>query len=207
MPYRFHPPVTDQYYHVYNRGLDGKIIYDCSQDYARFLDLLNYYSYVNPPFRFSRYQALTTKNREKYLLDLKKNGVKLVELYCFCLMNNHFHLLLKQLIDNGLMNFMRIVQNAYAKYYNTKNKRKGRLIQSEYQYKLMKSDEQFDNTSRYIHLNPVKSNIITLDKLESYSYSSYPDYVGKIKRHDFIDISFIKDRFASTTAYAKFIAE
>jgi len=204
MPYRLDPPVTGHYYHVYNRGIDGMIMFKNKRDYVQFVDLINYYRFSNPPIKFSKVLSLTEKNKKKLWVEMKDSNKEIIKILCFCLMNNHFHLLLQQLNDSGITNFMRIVQNAYARYFNIKYQRKGRLIQSEYKYKTIETDEQLDETSRYIHLNPVEANIIKVKNLNDYSYSSFQTYLG-VGNYDFIGTSTILSRFYSTNSYESFV--
>src|SRR5438309_752729 len=97
MPYRTIPFVTGEFYHIYNRGLELQEIFTNPADYKRFLDVLFYYRIQNPKPKFSIYKD--------GIMPLKEE--KLVEIICFCLMPNHFHLLIKQLKDGGISEFMR----------------------------------------------------------------------------------------------------
>lgn len=91
-------------------------------------------------------------------------------------MPNHFHLLVKQLKDDGVKEFMQKVINSYTKYYNTKHNRVGHLFQGVFKAVLVDNDEQLLHVSRYIHLNPYVSDLIA--KLEDYRYSSYPYFIN-----------------------------
>lgn len=92
-------------------------------------------------------------------------------------MPNHFHLLLRQVRDNGVHEYMRKVGNSYAKYFNTKHNRVGSLFQGVFKAVSVENDEQLIHLSRYIHLNPYVSDI-TRD-WEHYPYSSFSEFTGK----------------------------
>lgn len=167
MPYRKLPFVNGQYYHVFNRGVGHMTFFLNQFDYKHFVKTALYYQLEGPKPRFSLFAPLTTK------LDKSK---KIVEITSYCLMPNHFHFLLRQERDGGVIEFVRKLCNSYAKYFNTKNGRVGPLFQGEFKAVRIESDEQLVHLSRYIHLNPLVS-YITSD-LESYMWSSYREFVG-----------------------------
>lgn len=168
MPYRVVPLVNDHFYHIYNRGVEKRIVFLDEWDYQRFLQILYYYQFDGPKPAFS------TKNRFE-IKDFSQNP-KIVEVICYCFMPNHFHLLIKQLKDNGISEFIGKVINSYTKYFNTKNKRVGPLFQGSFKAVLVENDEQLLHLSRYIHLNPYVSELV--DDLTNYQYSSYIYFIG-----------------------------
>jgi len=89
------------YYHVYNRGIDRRHTYTNKREYTRALDLLTFYQYINIPIRYSRFIESPEKIRQSYFETMKNSG-KLVEVVAFCLMPNHFHLLLRQKKEKGI---------------------------------------------------------------------------------------------------------
>ncbi|OGY09319.1 MAG: hypothetical protein A2700_02150 [Candidatus Blackburnbacteria bacterium RIFCSPHIGHO2_01_FULL_44_64] len=169
MPGRLSPLVTGEIYHIYNRGANRQDIFLQSRDYRRFIQTLSYYRFLGPKPKFSKFARGTITPVQ--LSDDKK----LVELYCYCLMPNHFHLLLKQLKDNGILKFLGDLSNSYVKYGNTKHTRSGPLFEGRFRSVLVSSDEQFLHVSRYIHLNPLVSRLT--GDLEGYRWSSYHDYM------------------------------
>ncbi len=167
MPYRLTPFETDFYYHIFNRGVEKRIIFLDIRDYQHFLQTLYYYQFQGPKPKFSN------KNRFK-VKDFSKNS-KIIEIICYCLMPNHFHLLIRQVKKDGIKEFLQKVINSYTKYFNTKHNRVGHLFQGMSKAVLVESDEQLLHLSRYIHLNPYVSDLT--DKPENYPYSSYPAFV------------------------------
>src|SRR5882672_5852181 len=120
--------VDDGYYHVYNRGIDRRITFTNKREYERALNLLWFYQYALIPVRYSRYVEAIDTLQQSYMQRMKESG-KLVDVVAFCLMPNHFHLLLKQNQENGIATFVANVTNAYTKYFNTKYQRTGALFQ------------------------------------------------------------------------------
>lgn len=168
MPYRFTPLVNDSFYHIYNRGVEKRTIFLDDRDYQRFLQTLYYYQYEGPKPSFS--------DKDRFKINDFSHNPKIIELICYCLMPNHFHLLVKQLKDNGISEFIGKVTNSYTKYFNTKHKRVGPLLQGAFKTVLVENDFQFMHLSRYIHLNPYVDKLV--ENLELYQYSSYPQFIG-----------------------------
>lgn len=168
--------VKDGYYHVYNRGVEKRIIFKDEQDYRTFLKYLK--EYLSPP-------ALPEKLKVQFTLKgasfegvpkQPKNYNKKIELLAFCLMPNHFHLLIKQSENKVIENFMRSLATRYSMYFNKKHERVGKLFQGHYKAALIENDNYLLHLSRYIHLNPSE---FTNDLVNA--HSSYSSYLGKKK--------------------------
>lgn len=168
MPYRITPFVNGEFYHLYARGLEKQETFLNHRDYSHFLEALFYYQIQNPKPKFSTY-----RQSKVFPIDSSK---KIVEIICYCLMPNHFHLLVKQLRDGGISELMRKLILSITKYRNTKYNHKGPLFQVPFKAVHIETDEQFVHVSRYIHLNPLVA-LITKD-LKLYPWSSYPTYIG-----------------------------
>ncbi|OGW71290.1 MAG: hypothetical protein A2047_04340 [Omnitrophica bacterium GWA2_41_15] len=100
----------------------------------------------------------------------------MIQIICYCFMPTHIHLVLKQLKDNGISDFMMHILNSHTRYFNIKHNRKGPLWESKFKKVLVDSDEQLLHLTRYIHLNPVTACIV--NKPEEWRYSSYNEYVS-----------------------------
>lgn len=196
MPYRTIHFVNQSFYHVFNRGVEKRQIFSSEADYERFLQTMYYYQFSGPKPRFSTHKRFRSK-------DFDKNP-KIVEIICYCLMPNHFHLLIKQLRDGGLQEFIRKSINSYTKYYNTKNKRVGPLFQGEFKATAIETDEQLLHLSRYIHLNPYVSDLVEDPK--DYNHSSYPYFVDL--KEDLISVKQpVLDFFKKVEDYKSFISD
>lgn len=168
MPGRINPLVTGELYHIFNRGSDKRQIFVQPRDHKRFCQTFYYYQFQGPKPKFSNFnkESLTTF---KFFPDSK-----LVEILCYCLMPNHFHFMVRQLKDSGISIFLSQLSNSYTKYFNTKYKRVGPLLQGAFKAVLVETDDQLIHLSRYIHLNPIVAGITK--SLEEYPWSSYKEY-------------------------------
>lgn len=193
MPYRTIPFITGQYYHIFNRGLEKQDIFYTPRDYQRFIEALFYYQTNNSNNGFS-----------KRISNLDYPEDKLVEVICYCLMPNHFHLLLKQLQDGGISKFMRLFTHSYTSYRNLKHKRQGPVFQGIFKAVRIESDEQLLHLSRYIHLNPYVAFLVK--DLSKYPWSSYPCFVG-LSTNPNINPTIILEFFKSPNLYKQFIAD
>ncbi len=179
MTRRITPIITNQVYHIFNRSIAGQPIFSSTYNYQRFLELVNYYRFLSPGLRFSFYNRLPLIEKQKYLREMKQNKPLLIEIYAYCLMPNHYHLLIKELLENGIRKFISNLQNSYAKYFNTKKKRKGSLFTEMFKNVRVEDEEQFVHLSRYIHLNPLTTYVISkAEELYAYPWSSFPCYLN-----------------------------
>ncbi len=130
----------ESYYHVYARGASKQTIFFDEADYAYFLNLFKRY--------LSNEQAISKTGV------LYPNFHKRAELIAYCLMGNHFHLLIWQLDKTALPELMRSIMTSYSRYFNIKYKRSGALFESRYKAANIEQDSHLQHISRYIHLNP-----------------------------------------------------
>lgn len=196
MPSRMIPFINQQIYHVYNRGVEKRQLFESSRDYQRFVKALRYYQTQGPKPSFSRFF-----HPKAFKVDFSK---KIVELISYCFMPNHFHLLIKQNKEGGITEFISKLSNSYTKYYNTKYKRVGPLFQGEFKAVLVESDEQLIHLSRYIHLNPVSSFLVK--NLEQYKWSSFHEYITE-KEDGICFKEEILNFFKSRKTYEEFILD
>jgi putative transposase len=181
MSIRATPFVCDEYYHIYNRGVNKMKIFIDYNDYDRFLKLL--YSINNTTLtKFSDIETIPGKawtfERDETLVDIG----------AFCLMPNHFHLLLKEKTKTGITIFLHRLATSYSTYFNKKYKRNGSVFQGKFKSEHIKNNRYLKYLFSYIHLNPIKlvqrdwkeKGINNLNKtkqyLNKYKYSSYFDY-------------------------------
>ena len=165
--------VENGYYHVYNRGVEKRDIFIDDQDYRVFLHLLKFYLSPNqnaPHPLLEVADAMPVRPRTLAHLGSKLN------LLAYCLMPNHFHLLINQSTIDAMTKLMRRLLTTYVMYFNRRYKRVGYLFQGRYKAALIDTNEYILYLSRYIHLNPVE--FVTGTDLVSYAYSSYPYYLG-----------------------------
>ncbi len=151
------------YYHVTSRGNERKDIFKDKHDREQFISYLK--------SAYLRYKAV---------------------IHVYCLMNNHYHLLIETPKGN-LSHIMRHINGAYTTYFNIRHRRAGHLFQGRYKAILVDADEYAAELSRYIHLNPFRAGMIDIP--EQYAWSSYACYVDKRKSPDWLKIDFILGYF------------
>lgn len=194
MPYRKTPFVNGQFYHVYNRGSEKRRIFEDQRDFKRFLKTLIYYQYKGPKTKFSNY--LSNQGFQPKLT--QKN----VEIIAYCLIPNHFHLLIKQIQEGGITDMIKKISLSYTKYFNTKNNRVGPLFQGQFKAVLVETDEQLLHVSRYIHLNPLSALLVK--KLKRYKWSSYEEYIDN--KFNICSKNEILNFFGSHQSYKQFVS-
>jgi len=188
-------------YHIIQRGIEDKPIFMDENDYFR--GIFSLYEFNNAKPIEIRQRRAERKRIKELIINGGSSPVSLieieeaermrrdllVEILAFCLMPNHIHLILKQIKDNGISDFMRKM-GAYVTYFNLKYKRKGHLFQDKFKEVHIEDDEQLKTAFVYIHTNPVslvepgwkEKGIKDLEEtrnfIENYKWSSYADYVG-----------------------------
>lgn len=182
----------DSYYHIYNRGVEKRIIFQDDQDYGVFLSYLK--DYLLPKDKELLYQQLanpkvSSREKDKILKLLRLNNFyNEITLLSYCLMPNHFHLLIKQRSGNSIDKFMNSLCIRYVMYFNRKYKRVGSLFQDVYKAVLVETEPQLLYLTAYIHRNPLKNRLsrkLASSDLVWRAYisqpSSFPVYLGQRK--------------------------
>jgi len=192
------PLVTGEYYHIYNRGVEKRKIFLDKEDYFHFLKLL---------YICNSKKSIKLRNIEKIF----ERGETIVDIGVYCLMPNHFHLLIYEKIEGGISTFMKKLLTAYAMYFNKKYERTGILFQGRFKSEHVNTDNYLKYLYAYIHLNSAKlkfpkwkesknyNPIKLLSYIKEYPYSSlyeylnnknkitnpssFPSYFPKIKDH------------------------
>lgn len=204
MPRRYQVLATNEVYHVFNRSIGKEQIFTYKRDLERIMELIDYYRYPQI-LRYSQFKLLSANARKEYLSNMQRK-VPLVEIYCFTLMPNHYHLLLKQIQEKGITYFIANLQNSFAKYFNLKRNRNGGVFQSPFKAKRIETDEEMWHISRYIHLNPVTSFLIPYEKLSSYPWTSFPLYINAVN-NSFVNTEEVLGQFQKKESYLSFVAD
>lgn len=169
------------YYHVYNRGVEKRTIFIEDEDYHVFIGYLK--SYLTP----IDLRGLTLKDDEGHTISPSRklnNYAEEIELIAYCLMPNHFHLMLRQLTQSSMSEFMQSILTRYVRYFNKKYSRVGGLFQGVYKTVHITKEAQFTYLTKYIHRNPLRDHPTRshLEGLREYKYSSYGNYLGLFKQ-------------------------
>jgi len=175
--------IPEAYYHIYNRGVEERIIFQEKNDYIVFLSLLKRYLSQEP--------AKDRAGREY------PNYHKEITLLAFCLMPNHFHFLVYQHEKDAITKLLRSLCTAYTMYFNKKYKRVGHLFQSRFKASIIEKDSYLLHISRYIHLNPAN--------YKKWEFSSLPYYLGR-SRAEWLDSRPILELFEDGP-YVKFLED
>jgi putative transposase len=182
--------VPEEYYHIYNRGNSKQKIFLDKNDYQRFMDLL-FAINCSKKFNFAdSIKGISVYEKEK--------SHRLVVIGAYCLMPNHFHILITPLSEDGVTKFMQKLSTAYVMYFNTKYNRTGSLFESKFKAEHINNDRHLKYLFSYIHLNPIKiiqknwkevgikQKEETMKFLKKYKYSSYLDYLGENRQENII---------------------
>lgn len=173
--------VINEYYHLYNRGNSKQNIFLNKEDYVHFVKLL---------YLCNSTRSITLRDITMNTYDFDREET-LVNIGAYCLMPNHFHLLVKEKTEKGISKFMQKISTAYSMYFNQKYIRTGGLFEGKFKSQHAGKDRYLKYLFSYIHLNPIKliepkwrekgiKNIKNAVKyLRTYHYSSYLDYLNE----------------------------
>ena len=154
-------------YHIMIRGINRQSIFEEDEDKERFIKTIKYYKAIS-----------------KY------------EIYAYCLMNNHVHLLIKEVIE-PISLVMQRINGSYGIWYNQKYERCGYLFQGRFRSEPVEDDRYFNTVFRYIHQNPLKANLVK--DIKVWKWSSFNEY---FKKASFIDTHIILEMFSNNKSRA-----
>ena len=202
--------VENGFYHIYNRGVEKRNIFNDAQDYSVFLGYLK--EYLEPKKTKELNDKLSKKDlgwaeKEKAVRLLKLNNFSSdLDLLAYALMPNHFHFEVKQQGEQTIDKFCNSLITRYVMYFNRKYKRVGHLFQDVYKAVCIGTEGQLLHLSRYIHNNPRQFQDGTDHQIQ---YTSLPEYLG-LRRTAWIKSSYILEYFSNTNpngSYKTFVDE
>ena len=206
-----------EFYHVYNRGVEHRPIFINQQDYRQFYEtmfLFNNKDYTNP-------SGKTEKNAQM----LAVSGVsdvfrdRFVRIVAFCLLRNHFHFFLEQLVDGGVSKFKHKLEMRYGKRFNKLYNRSGVLLEGPFEAKHLDNEAYFSHIIRYIHLNALDEHFSqwregkidnweeAMAILNEYPWSSHSVYLQKGQFLPVVDEDFVKNLFPDVHEYINFLRQ
>lgn len=200
--YRKTPFVEKEHYHIYSRGVEKRKIFLNTKDHNRFVALL-YVMNQDTPFRMDNFLQMHKNNLQEIFKEKKEKT--LVSILGYCLMPNHFHLILYEHTEGGISKFMGKLLTAYSMYFNTKYERSGPLFTRPFRSQYIENESQYMYIFSYVHLNPlsiidkewkegVKNKKEAKEFLEKYQFSSYQDFLGNNRPESvIIDFSLIPE--------------
>ncbi len=199
-----------EYYHLYNRGMQKQPIFVNDSDRIRFLFYTLVFQGSKHIKNISRHikqsvQSSTLHINTDLLKEIEAN--RRVELVHFCLMPNHFHLLVKEREEGGIAKYMQRVLTAYTKYFNKRHNKSGHLFQGKYKSVHIINDEQLMYLSTYIHKNPSELKVWK-GKEEQYQWSSYTDCLNNNRFEGLLNLDIVMSRYPDNSKkekYKKFV--
>ena len=192
MPRKIVPVVVGEKYHVFNRGTDKRNIFADHFDYLRFYNSLVYFNTIKPVrnYRLAKSSHL-------------KSSSRLVKIIAYSLLQNHFHLIIEPIVENGLSEFIKRVSGGYTSYFNERNERSGVLFQGKYKKVHITTSEQFEYLFAYVNENHFVHDI-NVERQIYHTSSLF--YQGKVKSkliQEVIKYNFEDNRALAENIYAK----
>lgn len=179
MPSRYDVFYNGGIYHIYDKTLDGRRIF--SQDLCQeFVNTFCYYrSELSSKLRYSLFKKLPYDIYNSRWEEIFYNKYFIVDILAFCLLPNHYHFLIKQLKDKGVIKFMSNISNSLTRYYNSRNQRKGPIFLPQFRSKRITSQEDLIYVSKYIHTNSYAHAVVkNPEDIFAYPYSSIKSYIS-----------------------------
>ncbi|KKW40181.1 MAG: hypothetical protein UY89_C0004G0003 [Parcubacteria group bacterium GW2011_GWA1_54_9] len=189
---------ADEYYHIYNRGNDKMDIFRNTQDYLNFLERLCVLLGMPRGALGIGSELRTAKLR----LRLDSFDAEVFSLVCYCIMPNHFHLLIRQNDEIPISKLILRLATSYSMYFNAKYGHIGHVFQDRFKATHVNNDRYLRYLSAYIHLNP---KVAGLTKVASdWEHSSYPEYIGK-REGGVCEKDILQEQFSSLRDYQQFV--
>lgn len=199
-----------EYYHIYNRGNDKRVIFHDAKDYDHFMKLM-YLSNNKQRFLFRNFFRDTYSSA--------REGTE-IAIGAYCLMPNHFHILATQMEEGSISKYMQKLTTAYSMYYNKKYKRSGTLFEGKFKSQYLGNDRYLKYLFSYIHLNPIKivqsdwkqvgiyNKNEAIEYLKDYRYSSFNDFIGFSRpENKILDYIYFPDYFPTKNSFVREIFE
>jgi putative transposase len=188
--------VKNTIFHIFNRSISNYKIFHDKNNARRFIEVLDY----NNNFEHSKKFSSLKDDEYLYQNIIYPREKSLIKFICYCIMPDHYHLVVKINKENILSKYLGSVECSFTKYFNLKFNRRGPLWENRFQAVKIKNNEQLLHVSRYVHLNPTSSNLVK--KPEDWSFSSYQDFITDKN----ILNKYIKEiSISSPTGYKKFV--
>ncbi len=202
-------------YHVLARGVDKRKIFQDDRDRFRFIHDLFEFNDEAPPDTASYYFLKPGTVANKQIGPERKPRKLFVNIYAFCLMENHYHIMLSPVVERGLVRFMKKLNMGYVKYFNERCKRSGALFESRYKRILVENHAHFIHLPYYIHLNPMdlvapewrernlKNYSEAIKFLNNYRWSSHMDYMDIKNFPSVLSKKFLNEFFGGSKNYKR----
>src|SRR3989338_4613367 len=144
------PFAIGEYYHIYNRGVEKRVIFENQKDWDRFLTCMTVFNTKHPVGSLHEFTLARNKSGKS---KTNKQECPLVHFICFCINPNHFHFILKEIVDGGISEFMNRLSGGYTMYFNERYNRSGVLFQGRFKSKHINTNAYLLHLSAYVNLN------------------------------------------------------
>ncbi len=199
-------------YHIYNRGNDKMQLFRDEQDYSQFLKRLRLACTRAPLVRsVSSPDVPGRPLYEQARVRWTPGSIRITgfdpgtfSLACYCLMPNHFHLLIRQETEIPISKLILKVLTSYSMYFNRKYDHVGHVFQDRFKAVHITDDTQLLHVSAYIHQNPKVGKLV--HNLRNWKYSSYPEYLGR-SGDELCDKNILLEQFRSAREYERFVED
>jgi len=215
MPIKRPPLINGEIYHIVIRAIEGSKLFIDDRDYFRMICNLFEFNDDNPvSWQYRQHYENSSRSVQE-----RKKRIMLVEILAFCLMPNHFHLVLRQLQEKGISSFMRKIGAGFGIYYNKKYQRSGHIFQGRYRAVHIKNDKQLITLFVYVHTNPaaivvpnwkekgINNPEKVIDFLEKYRWSSYLDYLQNKNFPSLTNREFLTEIMGGIEGCRKFVED
>jgi REP element-mobilizing transposase RayT len=195
------PFVIGEFYHVFNRGVDKRNIFSDEYDLVRFLESMIVFNSIEPIGSIYEHSF----NKEKLLGSSTPKSERLVNIVAYCLISNHFHLILEQVAEKGISEYMRRLGVGYTNYFNLREERSGCLFQGTFKSRHVTTDEYLLHLSAYVNLNDQVHQFGNQlgSSTPKLTRSSWEEYVGEVKL-PICEKDVILGRFKNAGEYKKY---
>ncbi|MBI4226476.1 transposase [Candidatus Roizmanbacteria bacterium] len=206
MPSRRDIFINGGIYHIFNKTIDHKKIFIERKIGFLFLDLFRYYRSSKADIRYSHFKRLPDNLRKEKEKQIKFEKYFKVDILGYNLMPNHFHLLLEQKLDKGIIRFMSDNLNSLTRFFNILNDRKGPIFLPQFRSRHIQNKEQLKHTLRYMDLNQYSAQLVKkLEDLEKYEFSSFREYLHPSKNNICNTEEVLRLFGGSSEKYKKFV--
>lgn len=179
MPIREDVFQNNCYYHIFDKTIENKNVFSTEKIANEFIQTFLYYRSINSSIKFSKFKTLKQKEHEKIQSEIMNRDTFKIDIVSYNLMPDHYHFIIKQVRERGIITFMANILNSITRYYNILNDRKGPIFLTQFRSKKIYTEEQLVYISRYIHTNPYADGVIDeIDDIFNYPYSSIKSYIG-----------------------------
>ncbi len=208
--------INDEYYHIYNRGVDGRSLFEDPYDYHRFCQSMFLFNDRHYRDEVARYEKMVRLSGHEIFENEREPFVKI---FSFTLMPNHYHILIQQLVEGGVSKLFQKLNKGYSSYFNRKHERTGPLLEGPFKARHIANDSYLEHLIAYIHLNILdltphdwRNGLVddwktAFQSMNQYPWSSHQLYCDVPQRFPLVDLELYSKLFGSKEKYEDALRE